>query len=211
MGRCSDFILRSRSQALCLDFPVVRMPVARVGYSDHVSAPAAGFIWGGGINAGFGDHHVFAPFTLFAFVVAEGVRFRRRRKPDYPLWAALLLPMLSMLFYIPLIRAFGGLVVRDPASYHTIIFFFEETLAGQIMVFVLLSALLVPLRERPRNQDQEFSAEEIALIGLHVSKPDFVESSPDASPRERFTIDIVCRRRWRSSWLSLSFLPTACG
>ena len=51
------------------------------------------------------EPHVFAPFTLFAFVVAEAVRFRRRRKPDYPLWAALLLPMLSMLFYIPLIRA----------------------------------------------------------------------------------------------------------
>ena len=108
--------------------------------------------------------HVFAPFTLFAFLVAEGVRFRRRRKPDYPLWAALLLPMLSMLSYIPLIRAFGGLVVRDPASYNSIILFFAETFAGQTMVFVLLSALLVPLRERPQTKDQRFSAEEIALF-----------------------------------------------
>ena len=41
--------------------------------------------------------HVFAPFTLFAFIVAEAVRFRRLRRPDYPLWAALLVPMLSML------------------------------------------------------------------------------------------------------------------
>ena len=139
--------------------------------SDHGPAPAAGFIWGGGVNAGFGDRLCFAPFTLFAFLVAEGVRFRRRRKPDYPLWAALLLPMLSMLSYIPLIRVVGGLVVRDPASYNSIILFFAETFAGQITVFVLLSVLLVPLRERPRTMNQRFSAEEIALFVCMVLSP----------------------------------------
>ena len=62
--------------------------------------------------------HLFAPFTLFAFLVAEAVRYWRRREPDYALWAALLLPMLIMLIYIPLIRASKGLfsVVRHPLA-----------------------------------------------------------------------------------------------
>lgn len=61
--------------------------------------------------------HVFAPLTLFAFVVAEAVRYWRRREPDYALWAALLLPMLVMLIYIPLIRASAGVVFAGNASF----------------------------------------------------------------------------------------------
>ena len=56
--------------------------------------------------------HFFAPFTLFAFVAAEALRYWRRRKRDYALWAALLLPMLIMVIYIPLIRASKGIVFR---------------------------------------------------------------------------------------------------
>ncbi len=59
------------------------------------------------------EAHVFAPFTLFAFVVAEFIRFLRRRKPDYPLWAALFVPMLGMLIYVPLILSCGGIVFPD--------------------------------------------------------------------------------------------------
>ena len=49
--------------------------------------------------------HVFAPFTLFAFIVAEAVRFRRLRKARLPAVGGLILPMLGMLLYIPLIQA----------------------------------------------------------------------------------------------------------
>jgi hypothetical protein len=115
--------------------------------------------------------HVFAPFTLFAFVVAEVVRFRRRRIPDYPLWAALFVPMLSMLLYIPLIRSYGGIVFPALASYNTIVVFFEDTFGASIMGFVLLAALLVPLREIPEEPLPRFSAEELALLGCMVSSP----------------------------------------
>lgn len=108
--------------------------------------------------------HVFAPFTLFAFVVAEVVRFRRRREPDYALWAALLVPMLAMLLYVPLIRLYGGIVFPAPASYNTIIVFFEDTFGAPIMAFVLLAALLVPLPERSETEKPRFLAEEIALL-----------------------------------------------
>jgi len=108
--------------------------------------------------------HVFAPFTLFAFIVAEAVRFRRLRRPDYPLWAALLVPMLSMLLYIPLIRLYGGIIFRAPASYNTIVVFFGDTFGASIMGFVLLAALLVPLPPVSRTRALRFSAEEIALL-----------------------------------------------
>ena len=115
--------------------------------------------------------HVFAPFTLFAFVIAQIVRFRRRRIPDYPLWAALFLPMLSMLLYIPLIRSYGGIVFPAVASYNTIVVFFEDTFGASIMGFVLLAALLVPLRDTPEESLPHFSAEELALLGCMALGP----------------------------------------
>ncbi len=115
--------------------------------------------------------HVFAPFTLFAFIVAEAVRFRRLRKPDYPLWAALFLPMLGMLLYIPLIRLYGGIVFHAPASYNTIIVFFEDTFGASIMGFVLLAALLIPFRDKTERALPRFSAEEMALFGCMFLSP----------------------------------------
>ena len=115
--------------------------------------------------------HVFAPFTLFAFIVAEAVRFRRRRQPDYPLWAALLVPMLAMLLYIPLIRLYGGIIFSIQASYGKIIGFFEDTFGAPVMAFVLLAALLMPLRERPLSKRVRFSVEEIALFASLFLSP----------------------------------------
>jgi hypothetical protein len=51
--------------------------------------------------------HVFAPLTLAAIFLAEGVRFVRSRKADIALWTALLLPCLAMLLYIPLFHTYG--------------------------------------------------------------------------------------------------------
>jgi hypothetical protein len=114
--------------------------------------------------------HLFAPFTLFAFVVAEAVRYWRRREPDYALWAALLLPMLIMLIYIPLIRAsegvFGGL-----ASFGTIGKFFEDTLSAPVMFFVVLAALLVPQPKEDREIHPRFLPEEFILLACLFLSP----------------------------------------
>jgi hypothetical protein len=50
--------------------------------------------------------HVFAPLTLAAIFVGEGVRFARSRKADIALWTALLLPCVAMLLYIPLFHTY---------------------------------------------------------------------------------------------------------
>jgi hypothetical protein len=55
--------------------------------------------------------HVFASLCLFAVVVAEFVRYLRRRKPDYPLYLALGLPMAIMISYIPLVSVYHGLIL----------------------------------------------------------------------------------------------------
>ena len=115
--------------------------------------------------------HLFAPFTLFAFVVAEAVRDWRRRELDYPLWAALLLPMLIMLVYIPLIRASAGVVFGGQASFATMGKFFEDTLSAPGMFFALLAALLVPQPRKDREIHPGFLPEEFMLLACLFVSP----------------------------------------
>jgi hypothetical protein len=115
--------------------------------------------------------HVFAPFTLFAFVVAESIRFSRRRRPDYPLWSALLLPMLAMVIYLPLMRSCGGIIFPVHASYNTITIFFEDTLGSPIISIALLAVLLTPAVGAGETTARWFLAEEIALLGCMFLSP----------------------------------------
>jgi hypothetical protein len=108
--------------------------------------------------------HLFAPFTLFAFVVAEAVRYWRRREPDYALWAALLLPMLVMLIYIPLIRASEGVVFGSQPDFGTMGKFFLDTFNGPVTFFVVLAALMVPQTGKDREIHPEFLPEEFMLL-----------------------------------------------
>ena len=102
--------LRGRSPAIRTHLRLLCMPFAFMGHGDQ-SSPRGLALFGIAISTLLmSAAHIFAPLTLFAFVVAEAVRYWRRREPDYALWAALLLPMLVMLIYIPLIRASEGVV-----------------------------------------------------------------------------------------------------
>jgi hypothetical protein len=108
--------------------------------------------------------HIFAPFTLFAFIVAEAVRLLRRRMPDYPLWAALLIPMLAMLIYVPLIRASSGAIFGVYASIHTMFVFFEDTFGAPILALVIVATMLVASPKRSRTTTPRIAPEEIALF-----------------------------------------------
>ena len=57
-------------------------------------------------SAGLFAAHIFGLFSLLPFVLAEIVRWVRRRRPDYPLWAALLLPSVLMASYLPMVGAY---------------------------------------------------------------------------------------------------------
>jgi hypothetical protein len=114
---------------------------------------------------------VFAPFTLFAFVVAEGARFLRRRKPDYPLWFALLAPMVGMLIYLPFMRSCGGIIFSVHASYNTIAIFFEDTLGSPIISIAVLAVLLMPAAKDAAPAAKNFRLEEIALLACMFLSP----------------------------------------
>ena len=108
--------------------------------------------------------HVFAPFTLFAFVLAEVVRFAAGENQTTRCGLRYSLPALVMLLYIPLVRLYGGVIFGIHVSYNTLILFFAETFGAPIMAFVLLAIVLVPSRQRAETEDTGFLPEEIALF-----------------------------------------------
>ncbi len=113
---------------------------------------------------------VFAVFTFFAFLLAEAVRLWRRRRPDYVLAAALLLPMAAMLIYLPLIRSCSGIIFPVRASWNTVILFLEGTLGAPVIPLVLLAVLLIPAGKAARITQTRFLPEDRALvIGLFMS------------------------------------------
>ncbi len=60
-------------------------------------------------SLGLVTSHVLAPLSLLAFLAAEILRFTKRRKPDYPLWTALLLPLVLVVFYLPFYDSFRAI------------------------------------------------------------------------------------------------------
>ncbi len=73
-----------------------------------VSGRRSGFILAGVALASIGllSSHVLAPLSLLAFFAAEVRRFLMTRKPDYPLWAALFLPLALAFSYLPFYQSF---------------------------------------------------------------------------------------------------------
>ena len=119
--------------------------------------------------------HVFAPFTLFAFIVAEIVRLRRRRRPDYRLWAALLVPMLSMLLYIPLIRLYGesSFPPQLPTTRSSLSSETPSTLQSWDSSFWRRFGSVAPGKS---NQEATFLSRRDCITCMHVSESDPVES-----------------------------------
>lgn len=120
--------------------------------------------------------HVFASLCLFAVVIAEFVRYRRRRKPDYPLYAALGLPMAIMIFYIPLISVYHGLILWPQFHASPLMAgkFYYRTVdcVGRALFVVALMGMLLQHRLRGRETiEPEATWEERALIICMVLNP----------------------------------------
>jgi Dolichyl-phosphate-mannose-protein mannosyltransferase len=112
--------------------------------------------------------HVLAPLSLWPFLLAEGVRFWRRRTPDYALWAALVFPMVLILGYLPLIQAYGGLVIppetRASVGKMWDFFNFALTSVAKGLLAALLALLLWPVREEAAEPRARFHAEDITIL-----------------------------------------------
>jgi 4-amino-4-deoxy-L-arabinose transferase-like glycosyltransferase len=57
--------------------------------------------------------HVFGVLVYAAFVASELLRLAIRRKPDWRLWSALLVPTISVLTYLPLFRTHSTMLFAD--------------------------------------------------------------------------------------------------
>ncbi|HMF76905.1 MAG TPA: glycosyltransferase family 39 protein [Bryobacteraceae bacterium] len=94
--------------------------------------------------------HLFAVFYLAPFGFAELVRLYRRRKPDWSLWTALVIPAFFPFIYIPLVARFEGSVfpVAFQASLHRIASFYFVNIKpeGPVLLIALCAALLIAFR-----------------------------------------------------------------
>jgi hypothetical protein len=133
-------------------------------------------LWGVAIaNLGMLGSHVFAVVSLSAFLMAEFVRFLRTRKPDYALWAALVLPMIVMIGYLPLFPNYGAAVF--PAAFQSspkkvAVFFWHvlfDVTPGVIVAAVI--AWLVARRKLAAEEGKRFRLADYFLFGVLLLNP----------------------------------------
>jgi hypothetical protein len=102
--------------------------------------------------------HVLGVVPYAAFFAAELVRFSIRRKPDWGLWTALLVPAISGVTYLPLIRTHSGILFTD--EYHATpmrifnFYWWSICFLAVPLMLVALLACLWPILRRPASQDQ---------------------------------------------------------
>jgi Dolichyl-phosphate-mannose-protein mannosyltransferase len=132
-------------------------------------------LWGAAIaNLGMLSAHFFAPLSLFPFLAAEAVRFRRTRKPDFALWTALLLPTAAIAFYIPALDRYAALYFPSlfEASWSRIPHFYYDAIdvIGVALFLAVFAALLVP-RDKSRLTALGWRREELVLLGCVLLNP----------------------------------------
>lgn len=120
--------------------------------------------------------HVFASLCLLAFVIAELARYLRRRQFDWPLYAALGLPMTIMLSYIPLIRVYHGLILwpqfrASPVMAAKFYYSALDCVARALLAVCLLTMVL--RQEGPREQRIEggMALEDRVLFACMLANP----------------------------------------
>jgi hypothetical protein len=107
--------------------------------------------------------HVFGALATAAFLAAEAVRTLRTRRFDIATWAALLLPLLSCVTYVPLLRQQPGghTLVYNPesrASLFKAVELFHSLVYKPIAILIVVGFLLLMLLRRyPRRGLLEFA------------------------------------------------------
>ncbi len=120
--------------------------------------------------------HVFASLCLLAVLVAEFVRYLRRRRPDYPLYAALVLPMAIMISYIPLISVYHGLILWPQFHASPLMAgkFYYRTVdcVGRALFVVALVGMLLQQKFRGEEAiETEVALEDRALVVCMLLNP----------------------------------------
>jgi Dolichyl-phosphate-mannose-protein mannosyltransferase len=133
-------------------------------------------LWGVAIsNFVMLSSHVFAPLSLFPFLAAELIRFSRTRKADFPLSAALLVPIAAMILYIPLLRGYRSFFFPPEfqASLGKILHFYLDSIniISVALLLAVCAALIVFQRKPWIGSGPGWRPEEIVLLGLVLLNP----------------------------------------
>ncbi len=172
MGETFPYATEARPYALLMMFFSMLLLCWDVATSAGKRALA---LWGAAIaNLGMLSAHVFAPLSLLPFLGAEAVRFQRTRKPDFALWTALLLPTVSIAFYIPLFKDYTAIYFPSlfEASWSRIPHFYYDAIdvIGVALFLAVFAALLVP-RDKSRLTVSGWRREELVLLGCVLLNP----------------------------------------
>lgn len=152
--------------------------------------------------------HLFGTFAAAAFVLAEVVRTVRLRRFDWRTWVAILLPWISCLTYIPLLRiqaaGHGSPMVYEQQNRTSLkkgILFFHQTLYLPIAPLIKIVALvLLCVRFFPTRTFRRFfglDSELGVLLGVLLAFPILVTvllrvRAPGSGFFPRYAIPAVC-------------------
>jgi hypothetical protein len=126
-------------------------------------------------SLGMFSAHAFAPFSLLPFLAAEAMRFWRRRKPDYALWAALLLPAVAMILYIPLFETYK--LILFPKAFQASLprlaeYFYDSVSSLSLTLLVaLIAAMVVAGPGGNQAKGSKLRAEDYVLFSVFVLIP----------------------------------------
>jgi membrane-associated HD superfamily phosphohydrolase len=119
-------------------------------------------------SVGLLSSHVLAPLSLLPFLIAELVRFRRRRQPDYPLWTALFLPLVLVICYLPLFNSYQTIAYYPfafQASLLKVASFYWNTLRGVFWCLLIAGfSGVIAARGRRAERPLEWSRPEMVLF-----------------------------------------------
>ena len=143
---CAYLAREARPYAILLCFTTLLL------VSWHEAVSSVGRSWPLGIvmASGFGLllSHVFGVLVYAAFLGAELLRLCIRRRPDWRLWVMLLLPLLSILTYLPLLHNHSTILFAREYRVTPILLlsFYWESVRFLVtpLVFIAVLALLWP-------------------------------------------------------------------
>ncbi len=123
--------------------------------------------------------HVLGLFAFAAFVLAELMRTAVKRKIDWPVWAALALPGICLITYLPLVRSqdAGAFPPSFQATSATAVMFYVRLLYSVVLPLVIVGAvaLVWPWIRKPDSNQQRPSlglphtALFLALLAVPIS------------------------------------------
>jgi hypothetical protein len=167
------------SEARPYAFVLFFLSLALVGWQRAVEesglrrAGALGLLFLGGV--GMLLSHVLALIAYAGFFLAELIRLWVRRRPDWAVWVALLLPLFSVVVYRPLLRSHSAAVYPTmlQASFHALVVDYRviENGIAPLLAIAAIAIVLVGahIPERSIHGQRSFFSKPEAVLAAYLA------------------------------------------